>query len=253
MSEQNNIKDMVRSVFTRTMGLVIMLIAGAVCMQARTYVLVTGVSNYPDPRIKNLPQATKDAKSIAALFKNKYPDTSLLTSGYANHDNVLAMVRKIAGQAGPNDRIIFFYSGHGGTGFIYLTNGRLTYNELLAPFASSRCNNILLILDTCHSGSIATAMSKLKQSGRFRNNIAAITGSRANETSAENAFLGAGYLTQGLLKGLRGKADADGNRTVTVGEVFRYVYNDVTGRSRGAQHPQLIGAPRLRNMSLMKW
>lgn len=231
----------------------IMMVLGAGVIQARTYVLVTGVSNYPDPRVDNLPQATKDAKSMAALFKTRYRDTSLLTSGYANRGNMLRMIRKIAGQAGPADRIIFFYSGHGGTGFMYLTDGKLNYSELLDILASSRCKNILVLLDTCHSGSIATAMSRLKRTGRYRNNVVVIASSRANEISHENAFLGAGFLTQGLLKGLRGKSDADGNRTVTVGEIFRYVYNDVTGRSRGAQHPQLIGASHLRSMPVMSW
>lgn len=237
----------------RIAAIIIMMVLGVGVIQARTYVLVTGVSNYSDPHVDNLPQATKDAKSIATLFKKKYRDTSLLTSGYANRDNILKMVRKIAGQAGANDRIIFFYSGHGGSGFMYLTDGRLTYSELLNTLSSSRCKNILVILDTCHSGSITSAMSKLKQSGKYRKNIVVIASSRANEKSLENTFLGAGYLTQGLLKGLRGKSDADGNRTITVGELFRYVYNDVTGRSRGQQHPQLIGAANLKSMPVMSW
>lgn len=237
----------------RLLALFIVVLLGAGALQARTYVLVAGVSRYPDPRINNLPQATKDAKSVAALFKNKYPDTSLLTSGYANHDNVLKVAKKIAGQAAPDDCIFFYYSGHGGSGFMYLTDGKLTYTELLNTLASSRCKNILLILDTCHSGSIATAMSQLRKSGKYRDNIAIITGSRAKETSSENPLLGAGFLTQGVLKGLRGKADANGNRVVTVEELFRYAYNDVTGRSRGKQHPQLIGAARLKSMPVMKW
>lgn len=244
---------MSKTVMLRFMAFVIILVLGVGAARARTYVLVTGVSNYNEPGVNDLPQATKDAKSMAALFKRKYPDTSLLTTKYANRNNILQLTRKIAGQAGANDRIIFFYSGHGGNGFMYITDGMLKYSELLKVLSSSRCRNILVILDTCHSGSVLTAMQQLKRSGKYRNNILVMASSRNNEISRESPFLEAGLLTRGLLKGMRGKADADGNRIVTVEELFRYAYNDVTAHTRSEQHPQLIGATRLRSMPVIQW
>lgn len=237
----------------RVLAILITVLLGIGVMQARTYVLVTGVSNYNDPRVDNLPQASKDAKAIAALFKTRYKDTSLLTSGYANRSNILSMIEKIGRQAEANDRIIFYYSGHGNSGYMYLANGKLTYIELLSALASSRCRNILVILDTCHSGSVVTSVKQLKKSGRYRDNILVITSSRGNEISRESKLLGAGLMTRGLLKGMRGKADADGNRSITVGELFRYTYNDVTAHSHSQQHPQLIGATRLKSMTVMSW
>ena len=68
--------------------------------------------------------------------------------------------------------------------------------------------------------------------------------SRADEYSKENNWIGHGFYTQALLKGLRGKADKNADRQITLMELFKYVYNDVTARSKDysqIQHPVLIG------------
>lgn len=73
----------------RVITLLLLLVAVAATINARTYVLITGVSNYNHPKIQNLPQATKDAKTVYNLMKARYPDTSILTGSNANCGNVL--------------------------------------------------------------------------------------------------------------------------------------------------------------------
>ena len=80
--------------------------------------------------------------------------------------------------------------------------------------------------------------------------------SRSNELSWENQWLGNGFFSQAVLKGLRGKADANGDRKITVAELYKYVYADVTERTKSSeapQHPQLIGPKRHFNVVLSKW
>lgn len=78
----------------------------------------------------------------------------------------------------------------------------------------------------------------------------------------DSGWIGAGYLTQALLKGIRGMADTDHNKEVTVMELFKYIYKDVTARVekrnsnapddryKVRQHPQLVAAKRSYNMVL---
>ena len=99
------------------------------CLLARTYVLSVGVSNYGDPNV-NLAQSTKDAKAFKELMSSKSRDISILTSSYANHDNILATLKKIADRTQEDDRIIFFYSGHGSNNMIYTYNGPVYYSEI---------------------------------------------------------------------------------------------------------------------------
>jgi uncharacterized caspase-like protein len=56
--------------------------------------------------------------------------------------------------------------------------------------------------------------------------------------------LGHGLFTYYLLEGLKGAADADGDRLVTVQELYAYVERQVVQRSRAvgaSQHPIMKG------------
>ena len=78
----------------------------------KTYAIITGVSNY-EGTANDLTQSTKDAKSLASLYKSKGATVVLLTSQNATRANVIAAIRKVRNIATSNDRIVFSYSGHG--------------------------------------------------------------------------------------------------------------------------------------------
>lgn len=52
---------------------------------------------------------------------------------------------------------------------------------------------------------------------------------------------------------MRGKADKDNNREITVMELFKYIHTDVVKRSKQKQHPQLIAPQSMYNMVITKW
>ena len=69
-------------------------------------------------------------------------------------------------------------------------------------------------------------------------------------------------MTQALLKGMQGKADFDKNKQITVIELFKYIYQDVTSRADDVdrlsgdtdkQHPQLITSKRCHSMVVTTW
>ena len=77
-------------------------------IQARTFVLITGISNYGNGDI-NLAQTTKDAKRFKEVMATQTKDITLLTSSNVTRANVLEKLSAICNRAQKDDRIIFFY------------------------------------------------------------------------------------------------------------------------------------------------
>ncbi len=233
-----------------------MVILAIFAIDARTYVLITGVSNYSQRGLKPLSQSTKDAKAMWNLMKPRYPDTSLLTGQHANTRKVSSALAQLAAAAGPNDQIYFFFSGHGTNGAFCLSDANMSYTDLISILSKSKSKQIVVFIDACHSGTMAAAIKQLKAQGVYKGNIACIVSSRGNETSIEAPITGSGFLAQGLIKGLRGKADGNGDKKLTLQELFNYTFNDVTTRAArfdASQHPQLITPQTLKNMILWTW
>jgi hypothetical protein len=128
--------------------------------------------------------------------------------------------------------------------------------ELQTIFERIEAERVVAFLDTCYSGAAggrtfaarrtraatldAAFLDRLAQAkGR-----AIITASRPSEVSIELPELGHGLFTYYLLQGLRGAADADHDRIVSLQELYQYVEREVTARSRavgGNQHPVMKG------------
>lgn len=225
-------------------------LAVALGAEARTYALVTGVSNYGDTDI-NLTQTTKDAKRFKQVLETQTRDITLLTSSYATRANILEKLTAIANRAQAGDRIIFFFSGHGAPGAIYVYDGFLPYTDLMEVINSSAASEKICFIDACHAGSAIDA-----DGGAYSTRTpgtALFVSSRPEEYSIESPWTGAGFFTQGLVKGMRGTADRDHDRRVTVKELFDYMYADVVRRSNSGQHPQLIAPREMYDVVVMDW
>jgi len=221
-------------------------------LQARTYVLVVGVSRQGIEGANDLYQTTKDAKSFKKVMESHSKDITLLTSKYATKSNILSTLGKIADTATKQDRVYFYFAGHGGEGVICAYDAEVTYADIVKAISDTKSPMVVCFIDACHAGSAVSEVSGASAlSGK--KNIAFFSGCRPNEYSIENPFVGAGYFTQSLVKGLRGKSDANGDKRITVKELFKYCYNDVVTRSKGEQHPQLIAPANIQNAALVKW
>lgn len=221
-------------------------------VEARTYVLVAGVSNYGDENI-NLQQTTKDAKRFQRLMQNQTPDITLLTSSYATKENIIEKLHALCNRAGADDQIIFFFSGHGLPSCIYTYNGALSYQNIMDELNNSAAGTKICFIDACHAGSAAEAASTDDPYNQRIPNTALFVSSRPDEYSIESRRTGAGFFTQGLIKGLRGRADRNHDRKVTIKELFDYMYVDVVRRSESVQHPQLIAPREMYDVVIMEW
>ena len=236
----------------RITTLLALLVVVVIC-NARTFVLATGVSNYGNDDV-NLSQTTKDAKRFKEVMSTQTKDITLLTSKNVTKANVLEKLRAICNRAQKGDQIIFFYSGHGMPGAICGYDQPILYDDIVNILSSSSASQKICYIDACHAGSMAKATDTdwTKNVKELKDQIFFVS-CRADEYSSESPFLGAGYFTQALLKGLRGKSDSDNNKEITVLELFKYIYGDVLKRSNEKQHPQLIGPKSMYDVVVAKW
>ena len=134
------------------------LMLAVVSAQARTFALVVGISRY-QVEDANLSQTAKDAKSMKALIEKAITkDVTILTSKYATKDNIIEKMRAICNRAQKGDNILFYYSGHGADGGLYVYDNKLLqYDEIADLLDSSDATFKICYIDACHAGSSATA------------------------------------------------------------------------------------------------
>ncbi|MGN1173683.1 MAG: caspase domain-containing protein [Muribaculaceae bacterium] len=236
----------------RLLTIIVMVMTMIITAEARTYVMSVGVSRYQDEQL-NLKQTTKDAKQFKAVMENHTKNITILTSKYANRANVLEKLRAICNRAQKGDQIVLYFSCHGYAGGIYVYDGGISYETLDELLSESGASVKVCIVDACHAGSVGSSATSGVPSSK---KVIYMLGCRADEMSAESPLVGHGYFTQALLKGIRGKADANGDKQITIMELFNYVYNDVqhtTAKMEMSQHPQLIGSKEIAKEVIVSW
>ena len=132
----------------------------------------------------------------------------------------------------------------------------LPMDDLQAIFGRIEAERVVVFLDACYSGSAGgrTFASKRTRAGAvddlFLERLtrskgrAILTAARASEVSIELPELGHGVFTYYLTEGLRGAADLNRDGIVSLQELYEYVEQQVSRKSRsvgGNQHPVIKG------------
>lgn len=239
-----------------------------------TYAIVVGVADYKNfvPGDGDLNYTVNDAVSFATFLKSKkggsVPASNiiLLTNAQASKENIIAKGKALFSKAKKEDRVIFYFSGHGSKGCFLpydaddWGNNLLYFREVKSIFRSAKCNTKLLFADACFAGSMKANTAKkevfkknlqkgIKEAGKM--NIAVMMSCQGDETSMELGSLRQGLFTYYLMEGLGGEANRDGNKFVTIQELYYYVYHKVQDRAAQCrpphkQTPELFGKFDLR-------
>lgn len=226
----------------------------------KTYVLVVGISDYQAEGAQ-LRQTSKDAKAFADIMKTQTPHVTLLTSKFATRANIFSKLQTICKNTRIEDRIVFFFSGHGIPGGLYTYDGDadksyIYYAELVQMLKTAKAREKISFIDACHAGSLLQGLeantSEWSDSATQSGQVFFLS-SRKEEYSHESSLVGSGFFTRALLKGIQGKSDDDGNKQITVIKLFKYIYNDVVRRSKSRQHPQLIAKKELYDIIVTNW
>jgi hypothetical protein len=236
------------------------------------YAVVIGINKY-----KNLPSlkyAANDAREFHQFLieVNQIPKDHvwLLLDEEATLEKFKTTLGTILRRsAGKDDTVIIFLAGHGATEqdtsspdgdglekYILPYNAdpkdlyasAMPMSEIARIFQRISSERLVFIGDTCYSGgsggrTIPVAGKRANISGVFWERVSQgkgrviLTASDANEVSVEKDELKHGVFTYYLLEGLRGKADLDKDKLITVDEIYQYVSTKVPQATGQNQHP----------------
>ncbi len=241
-----------------TFPLVLALLTHTAAHAQNTYAVVVGVSDYEimDYKTGDLNYADSDAGQFVAFLQSpaggRVPTQNIikLTNQRATQANIKDGMQ-IFGQATPQDRIVFYFSGHGLQQAFVPYDVRqnnyaslLTHAEVKAAFKASAASTKLIIADACMSGSMRSRQAPtLKTTAKAFGdlNVAMILSSRSTQTSAETTNVRGGIFTFYLLAGLKGSADTNSDRAVTIKELYKYVARRVKRSTPNGQAPVFAG------------
>ncbi len=229
--------------------------------QMRVWAVVVGISAYD--HMPTLRYTDDDAYRMYAFLKSPEGGAladhqiKILIDEDATHDKILAAMTDIFGKAGKDDLVMVYFSGHGLPGsFLPIDfdgfNNKLDHEDINKIMESSPAKYKLCIADACHSGSL---LAMAEKSGTIRNVLedyyktlaqaeagtALIMSSKGEETSLESSGLRQGVFSHFLIRGLKGEADKDGNKIVTVQELFNFVDENVKAYTMNRQSPVIKG------------
>ena len=220
----------------------------------KTWTLAVGVNNYQDPQISPLKVAVRDATVVDSLFNlNRVTggihETVLLNDEGATRENIIQNFKDIARKASRDDRVVFSFSGHGVNSSLLTSDSEkygfegLTVWDLQDMLSQCNAKQKLVIIDACMAESMLPKDArKITYSFDVHSGTVFLVASQEHQVAKEDrGQLKQGVFTYYVTQGLVGHADADGNKVITVEELFNYASANVSSHTAGAQTPVLWG------------
>jgi len=225
-----------------------------------SHALLVGINNYK--HASPLDYATNDAETAAKLlvdeFGFKKKNVLLLTDADATRAHIVESFLSYTSKVNVDDRIIFFFAGHGHTvfghrgevGFLVPYDGdvhslstlirwdELTRNAELVP-----AKHMLFVMDACYGGlvltrSLAPGSMRFLKDMLLRYSRQVITAGKADEIVADSGgpVPGHSIFTGHFVEALKGKAASE-DGTITANGVMAYVYEKVAKDQNSHQTP----------------
>jgi hypothetical protein len=218
----------------------------------RRLALIAG-ANDGGPERARLRYAESDARTISGVLTELGgvspadrvllvdPDRAAMDAAFVRLAERLESV-----PAGQRTEVIVYYSGHSDERGLLLGTQRYSYKELRTAVKALDSDVRIAILDSCSSGALVQGKGGRHVPGFLddgQNQVeghAFLTSSAADEISQEAESIGGSFFTNALVTGLRGAADANQDRLVTLNEAYRFAYDETLSRTEstrfGAQH-----------------
>jgi len=203
-----------------------------------TYGVFVGISDYPEGGPGDLDFTADDAQYLYEGMQTvgMTPDNGvLLTDSAATVDAMVSALRDLGGRMTDQDRLVLFYSGHGGRmaheggfqpadpdGFdetLALYDAQITDDALAAVLDEINHGTVLVVFDSCFSGGFSKDL--ISQPGRM-----GLFSSHEDVTSAvARKFRAGGYLSRFMVEAIgERRADEDHDGALTALELSQYLY-----------------------------
>jgi len=244
------------------------------------YMLAVGVSDFADGDISDLEYCDDDATAMAEFFASQEgglfakTEIRLLTNEDATESAIQEGLDWLEKSATQKDFVVLFLASHGlndEKGKFYMIPNDCDPENLRSSAVAwedfghilgNLPSRVLMFLDTCHSGRLGANLFSMVNKGKTRSigglksafdnseaireltsdevGVVIMAASTGNEASLENPEWGHGAFTTGVLAGLKGEADLNGDGIVHLIELDFFVAEKVKELTEGAQHPTTV-------------
>lgn len=197
---------------------------------SRVFLLSVGVSDYE--RMNPLSLTDQDATKLAETMQRTGmlgSQSVTLVNAQATRANFEQAVSDIARVIGPDDLFLVFFSGHGGKNEVDRSIETDGVSETIEMFDAAIADyeleemlepinaRTLLVLDSCFSGGFDDVINN--RIGRM-----GVFSSDSDLTSlVADKFEAGGYISHILQLAMEGQADANGDTTITAGELSEFM------------------------------
>jgi uncharacterized caspase-like protein len=225
----------------------------------KTYAVIVAISDYqffPSGPGGDLNFTDDDARKFYQYLVSptgghvEPQNVVLLINQAATKNAILKMLDHVFSKAKENDRVIFYFSGHGQAGYLVPSdasdaNSLISYDLMKNSFKKCKAKTKICFIDACHSNSIKLNNKQATSNGAQKKDsdaaVVVMVSSQSYQTSMEDGNLKQGAFSYYLLKGLKGAADSNRDKTVTISELHQYVYSNVKKYTFDKQIPHTFG------------
>ncbi len=231
--------------------------------EVKIWSVIVGVSRYT--HMPSLKYTDDDAYHLYAFLKSPeggaVPDEQIavLIDEDANKNQIIRTMKRKFHKADANDVIVFYFSGHGYDGSFIPSdfdgkNNLLSHHDLIDVLESSKAKHKVVFADACHSGSLhqnnTIAMKSpyskkltdyYSQFNESNGGLALLMSSKETEYSLEDHGLRQGVFSHYLMRGLKGEANTNNDRLISISELYDYVNHNVRRYTGNIQTPTITG------------
>jgi len=232
-----------------------------------SWALIVGINDYE--HVRGLNYAVEDALAMKNMlisdFGFKRNNVRVLTNGEATGSNIKKELHSLVKSVGENDRVVFYFAGHGETETLGLEGGDMGFlipadgdaddlyltaipmDELKRISNWSKAKHMLFLVDACYGGLAAMNTRSLSsKSDGYLDKITEdisrqiITAGGKEEQVLEKDEWEHSAFTKNLLSGLKEKrADYNNDGIITGAEIGMYVQEKVSLDTDNFQTPQI--------------
>lgn len=232
--------------------------------------LIIGIENYMT--LPSVQFALKDARLVKRYFEAilGVPSENILTllDSEATKGKIEGLIQSyLHMNVDPDTRLFVYFAGHGmpslggGDAFIctydadprFIEHTGYKLEELYADIGNLPLKEAFVFIDSCFSGSSSRsdrmlltqarpALIKVDSIHLTSDKIVSLAASKGDQISSSYQEKEHGLFTYFLLRGLRGPADVDEDKTISAQELYQYVNKEVSrvSRRKGIEQTPII-------------